>query len=337
MWLAGRNWQLLSPGGEKVATFKEKPLKKYEYKRLKERGGVPSRIVLERIINKNETFTSYLFSFTSEGRKITGLANIPLNHSCLQNGLQPVIASTSGSGQASRQVDNCKLPVIVQFRGYVDPENYQTGVGTRPSGEVYAANNFITLAPDYLGYGESDDPPSSDVWEERFLRIVNGMDLLASINSLPQADPNRVGIWGHSNGGLASLTMLALTGKAYPVTLWAPVSIYFPYDVLYYTWEADDRGKSLRQVLAEFEKDYDAELYSFDNYMDGINKKTVVQLHQGTGDAYIPMNWSENIIKRLKGLGIEANLYTYPGADHNLRSVWNEVVARDLEFFKKNL
>lgn len=305
--LKRQNWPLFSPAVKKEE-IREKPLLKYEYEKLIKRGGKPSQLVLERVIKKEAQFTSYLFSFTSEGKKITGLANIP-----------------QGAG---------KFPVIVQLRGYVDKENYATGVGTKPSGEVYSSAGFITLAPDYLGYGESEMPPNN-VWEERFLRIVNVLDLLESLKTLPQLDSQKVGLWGHSNGGLAALTILALTGKDYPTSLWAPVSQYFPYDVLYYTWEADDRGKSLRKLLAEFETEYDTDRYSYERYFERIH--TPVQLHQGTGDAYIPLSWSNNLADKLREQNNEVNYYTYPGVDHNLRESWDTVVQRDLDFFREKL
>jgi len=298
---------LLSPLGK--TQVREKPLEKYSFENLKKRRGKPSQINLERVLTQHEGFTAYLFSFESDGRKITGLAHLPKKEG--------------------------KLPVVVMLRGYVDQEQYQTGVGTQPAAEVYAANGFITLAPDYLGYGESDMPPPGDIWEERFLRHVAVADLLASVATLPQADTEKIFLWGHSNGGMQALTALELSGGNYPTVLWAPVSQYFPYDVLYYTNEADDGGKSLRQNLAEFEKDYDTDDYSIGKHFDWI--KAPVQLHQGTADPYIPLSWSDDLASSLKKQGLEVDYYLYPGNDHNLRPDWDTVVARDLAFFKKYL
>jgi uncharacterized protein len=251
-------------------------------------------------------------------------------YSCLQNGLQPVIASTSGSGQASI---NCIYPVIVMLRGFIDKENYQTGAGTQHAGEYFASHGFMTLAPDYLGYGEGDMPPDN-VWEERFLRPLNMIDLLASIGSLPQADVNNIFIWGHSNGGMTALQVLEITGDKYPTTLWAPVSRFFPYDVLYYTDEFDDKGKALRQSLAQLEKDYDTEKYSLDNYFDWI--KAPLQIHQGLSDEEVPIKWTTDLVKKLKDLGKDVTYYTYPGTDHNMNGAWETVIQRDAEFFRRN-
>ena len=126
------------------------------------------------------------------------------------------------------------------------------------------------------------DNPSSDVFEERFQTYLAAVDLLASVRSLPATDPSRVGIWAHSNGGQIALTVLEVTGSTYPTTLWAPVTRAFPYSILYYTDEADDKGKALRNKLADFERDYDADLYSMVNFLDRI--KAPLQLHQGTAD-----------------------------------------------------
>lgn len=309
-----RNKGWLSPIGSKVEVEKEKPLVKYEMERLKERGGIGSEIVLEREICKSPGFTSYLFSYKSEGRKITGLANIP--NICSKPGLE-------------RQ-----CTVIVMLRGWVDLEMYETGIGTQRAGEVFAQNGYITLAPDYLGYGESDMPPDN-VWEERFLRNVSIIDLLSSIPSLSQVDPDRIGIWGHSNGGLSALTVLEITGRNYPTSLWAPVSRFFPYDILYYTWEYDDKGKTLRKSLAGFEAEYDVDKYSFDEYLDWISVS--IQLHQGASDPYIPVSWSESLVKRLKELGNEVKYYTYLGAGHQMEGSWDLVVQRDLKFFREKL
>jgi fermentation-respiration switch protein FrsA (DUF1100 family) len=116
------------------------------------------------------------------------------------------------------------------------------------------------------------------------------------------------------------------------VTLWAPVSKPFPYNILYYTDDASDSGKWLRGQVAEFEKDYDVFNYSVDKYFDWI--AIPVQLHQGSSDEAVPKAWTDNLTKTLKDKGKEINYYVYPGADHNLKPGWDSVVSRDVEWFK---
>jgi dipeptidyl aminopeptidase/acylaminoacyl peptidase len=286
------------------------PLAKYEFEKLRERGGRTSKIILQDVLDEQSGFISYLFSFKTDERNVTGLLNLPL------------------------QKNQEKFPVVLMLRGYVDQEIYETGVGTRKTGEMYAKNGFLTIAPDFLGYGKSDMPPV-DVWEERFLRLTTVLDLLASLNTLPQVDTDHIFLWGHSNGGMIALSTLELTGRPYPTSLWAPVSQYFPYDILYYTFEFEDKGKALRKSLAEFESVYDVDKYSFDEYSEWITAPII--LHQGTADPYIPEVWSDNLHTRLTDLGLDIEYYTYMGADHNLNGSWNTVVQRDLQFFKSFL
>ena len=267
----------------------EKPLDKYTIENLAKRE-YKSQIVLDG---------EDRFYFDSDGRKVTGTVHMP---------------------------KNCPCPVIIQFRGYVERDIYQPGVGTQRTAEVFAKNGFISLAPDFLGYGGSDNPPD-DVFEERFLTYVAGLNLLAGVESWDKA--GKIGIWGHSNGGQIALTVLEISQKEYPTVLWAPVSKPFPYSILYYTDEAEDRGKALRKKLADFEKDYDVELYSLTNYLDRI--KAPIQIHQGTLDEAVPRRWTDELVKR-----IEVDYRVYPGADHNLVGGWSQAVQRSIDFWEKH-
>ncbi len=293
----------------------EKPLEKYSILRLSGRTYTGSRITLDQPTSTTSAYTVYPFYFVSDGKKVTGIAHLP--------------------AQAGIPNENKKFPVIVQFRGYADRESYFPGQGTEPSAEVYAANGFISLAPDFLGYGGSD-MPSPDVFEERFETYTTALNLIASVGTLPMADPVNVGIWGHSNGGQIALTVLEILGRPVPAVLWAPVSKPFPYSILYYTDDADDHGKLLRRELAQFESQYDAEAYSLTNYLNRITGP--LQIHQGSADTAVPIAWSDALVKNLEASNSAVNYFTYPGADHNMRpDAWGSVVARDITFFGKYL
>lgn len=308
----------------------EKPLEKYSIMRLSGRTYTGSPIVLDQATATTSAYTVYTFHYLSDGKKVTGVAHIPNDASATN-----------------------KKPVIVQFRGYVDLDKYFPGEETSPSAEVYAESGFITLAPDFLGYGGSDKS-SPDAFEDRFLTYTTALNMVASVKTLPMADASKLGIWGHSNGGHIALTVLEILGRPIPVTLWAPVSKPFPFSILYYSDEAPDNGKALRKELAAFEQDYNVDDYSLTNYLSRITGP--IQLHQGTADDSVPVAWSDLLDKELtdqrknnpNAAGI--NYFTYPGADHNMsgapastgdgeptRGWWNTVVARDITFFQKEL
>ena len=288
-----------------------KPLLKYTIENLSRRQYVPTQIILDGATATTSAYTVYAFHYISDGLKVTGVAHIP-------NDASPVN----------------KKPVIVEYRGFIDPANYFSGDGTAHSAEVYAQNGFITLAPDFLGFGGSDKP-SGDVFEERFQTYTTAVNLLVSVGSLSMVDASRVGVWGHSNGGHIALTVSEIVAKPYPLVLWAPVSKPFPYSILYYTDDADDHGKLLRKELAAFEKLYDVELFSLTNYLDRVQGP--IQLHQWTADNAVPLAWSDALASQLKGKGKDVTYYTYSGADHDMTGSWNTVVARDVAFYTKYL
>jgi len=288
--------------------LKEFPLEKYSFKRLAEYVPTVSSIILEGVITQEDDYTSYLFSYTSQEKKV--------------------------SGQLNKPKDEGVYPAIIMLRGFVDPSLYQTGVGTRNAAAVFAENGYVTVAPDFLGYGESD-PPDNDSFAARVQRPVTVLDLIASVKELDYVDPSKIFIWGHSNGGQIALSVLEITGAEYPTTLWAPVTKPFPYSILYYTDEYDDYGKGLRKALATFEAIYDVDNYSIYSYTDEI--KAPLQFHQGSFDEAVPLEWTSEFVDILKESEKDVSYYVYPGADHNLRPDWNTVVQRDLTFFNSFL
>lgn len=297
-----------------VIQIKPRPLDKYSIESLSTLNVPPAKIEIGDTLKNDGDFTSSLFSFVfdptlsgKEIKKVTGLINTP-----------------SGKGP---------FPVVVMLRGYVDQKLYKTGDGSKRAGEYFAKNGFITIAPDFLGYAGSDKE-SENIFESRFQTYTTTLTLLKSLKSIEGWDGQNIFIWGHSNGGQIALTILEATGESYPTVLWAPVSKPFPYSILYYTDESDDGGKLIRRELAEFEEQYDTDLYSITKYFDRI--KASIQLHQGTGDDAVSKDWSDALIETLKGQGLTPSYYVYPGANHYLQPSWNSVVARDLQFFKKN-
>lgn len=303
---------------------KEKPLAKYTFENLKKNKFKPSPIVLGVTLDEKENYISQMFYYNVQnspagGKKVSGLINVPKKEGI--------------------------YPIVIMLRGFVPIETYTSGVGTKRAGEFFADNGFITLAPDFLGYGESDNPSKNSI-EERFQTYTTSLSLLSSLVNLGtgltasysgkiKADLSKVGIWGHSNGGQIALSVLEITGQTYPTVLWSPVSKPFPYSILYYTDEFADRGKALRRAVANFENDYDVELYSSSNFYSWINAP--IEIHQGTADDAIPPDWSDNLFADLTKLGKDAVYFTYPGADHNLLGGWETAIQRSLNFYKEHL
>lgn len=318
-WPTRTTRPLLSPLGNDAEN--ERPLDRYAFDALRGKRFEPKPIRLVEPIATESAFVSWLFEFETEEGRVSGQVNMP--------------AKPTDIGRVTNNDSRITtFPVIVMLRGYVDKEIYETGVGTKNAAAVFARSGFLTLAPDFLGYGSSD-PESTDEIKARLIRPATILQLLSSLASFPYVDPNHIALWAHSNGGQIALSVLEITGKPYPTTLWAPVTKPFPYSILYYTDELDDHGKYLRRKIAEFEKVYDAEKFSITNDYDWITAP--IQIHQGIADDAVPKEWSDEFVKSMKDLDKNVDYSVYPDADHNMKPSWNTVIARDLEFFRKHL
>lgn len=307
-----KNKSLMTPIS-KTNFVEEKPLDKYTFKSLQKRKVVGSEITIDKIVKDENDYISRLFFFRTGGKKESGLINIP---------------KKPGT-----------YPVIIMIRGYVDRKIYEVGVGTQHAGEVFAQNGFVTLAPDFLGYGESDKAVK-DPMEDRFLTYITILNLIASVKNLHindiTIDDAKIGIWGHSNGGQIALSVLEISGKKYPTVLWAPVSKSFPYSILYYTDDIEDHGKALRKVVSTFENDYDSEKYSLTNYFKWI--KAPIELYQGGKDEAVPQKWSDDLATTLKDHDVGIEYFTYPVEDHNFsRGSWSTIVQKNIEFYNLHL
>lgn len=311
-------WQKQPTRVSSPAVPKPTPLTRYSFEELRARQYEGSEIKLERVLEREDEFTSYVFSFTTDSKKVTGQANLP--------------TLPAQAGQAG--IPGKKFPVIVMLRGYADKEIYFTGLGTRKAAGEFAKAGFITLAPDFLGFGGSDSE-SADIIEARLEKPITILNLLASISHMPSANPQQIFIWGHSNGGQVALSVLEIGKSSIPTTLWAPVTRPFPQNVLDYIGELDDQGRMVMASISAFLANYDAAQFSVETYVQDITAP--LQVHQGTGDQLVKVTWTNEFVEKIRKLGRETNYYTYKGDDHNLSRNWDTVVARDIEFFKKHL
>ena len=313
-WFANTLYHLPKTPDNIVTQVLPKPLEKYSIEGLSNAEFKEGKIELGEVLKEDKDFTSYKFSFefspdlSKDTKKISGLINIP-----------------KGTGT---------FPVLLMFRGYVDQEIYETGMGTKNSGEFFARNGFVTIAPDFLGYAGSDDE-AINIFESRFQTYVTALNLLSSVKSIELWDDKNIFIYGHSNGGQIALTILEESGVEYPTVLWAPVSKPFPYSILYYTDESADHGKLIRRELSNFEESYDVEKYSLTNYFSNI--KAPIEIHQGTFDDAVPVSWTDTLVKNLEKLDIEVSYIKHSGSDHNMQPAWNIAIQNSLTFFKKHV
>ncbi len=338
---------VINPGTSELAPL-PLPLLKYQIPALHQNQYNPSQIELLSVVKVEPTFASFLYSYQTVGKKMTGLLNIPLN-------------------SAVSKDQNQKLPIIMMVRGYIDPATYHPGDGTKNSAEYFASHGYVTIAPDFFGFGGSD-PESPDVWEARFQKPINVAELIKTAQSqtaitipseiqkqnpkLPKQlllDHQKIGMWAHSNGGQIALTTLEILNQPLPTTLWAPVTAPFPYSVLFFSDEESDEGKSSRKWISQFDQQYDALQFSLSQHLDLLTGP--LQLHQGLVDEAIHFTWSDEFVVKIKHENslrasaatesanqnlkspINITYFRYPNSNHNFTQDWSTLVKRDLDFF----
>ncbi len=354
------------------------PLEKYSIPNLQNYPFQASQIIIKEELASHDELNTYIFEYQTMDKIMTGTINIPA---------------------LTRSDVKSPYPVIIMIRGYNTPDKFLPGSGTSNAASVFAKNGYITIAPDFFGFGGSDPQPE-DNWEARFIKPVNVIELLLTIQKNSQLtfrpaqeptegesqveaedleklnqlnlelDPSKIGIWGHSNGGQITLSVLEAVSQPIPSTVWAPVTAPFPYSILFFTRDNPDEGKESRAWLAHFEKDYDVFDFTITQHLDKITGP--LQIHHGSADQEALQIWSDDFVNKIEQENerrkeleekledsattsaqedsldsknsnltqpIDYFYYKYPGADHNLQpgSNWNQALERDLEFFSEYL
>jgi dipeptidyl aminopeptidase/acylaminoacyl peptidase len=202
------------------------------------------------------------------------------------------------------------FPVVVVNHGHIPSDRYWIGQDSGIFGDPMAAHGFISIAPNYPGYTGSG-PGAPGLTTNQQIAVID-MDLVSSLASLPQADPSRLAVVGHSQGGGVSQILLVVDPRFKAVVLHAPVS--------------SDEAENARRVHdrngtwpAAGDPAQNADYYAHAsprNYFAA--GEAPVLLVQGTLDHTIPAAHTQGTYDALTAKGVEAQLNWIQGGDHDL-------------------
>jgi dipeptidyl aminopeptidase/acylaminoacyl peptidase len=289
-----------SPTPTVTPTATPNPYLAYTVEGLRERDYPGGEIRITGYWEETDAFTRYYITYPSDGLTVSGM-----------------MAAPKGQGP---------FPVIILNHGYIPPSEYWTGADTYDASTYLASRGFLTISPDFRGWGRSDTG-------ENIFRTglaIDVMNLISSLPSLAQADPERVGIWGHSMGGGAVSWVMAVDPRVKASLLYAPVSA-----------DARDRrrfGGSGPSATDRLWSDDPAFLDKISpvNYFDAV--AGAVQIHQGTADQTTPPRWAEAIYRALQAAGKPVEYFSYEGQGHALRGeAWRAFMQRTAGFFAQHL
>ena len=296
-----------------------------EYMRKQKYSG--SDIVIEETLPQGSNYDRYIASYLSDGFKIYALLTIP-------QGIPP----TTG------------WPVIVFNHGYIPPEQYVTTEKYIAYTDAFSRNGYIVLRSDYRGHGNSEGNPEGAYYSPAY--TVDVLNAVASIKKYPVVDANKIGMWGHSMGGMITLRSMVVTNDIKAGVIWAGVVASF--EDLMNNWRRPNANpqpfvpsqreqaarRPGRQSLIDVYGDFQTNP-SFWNSIAPINfVKDVsgpIQLHHGTADEEVPLLFSQRLETAVKNAGKTVELFTYEGDDHNIAGNLSVALQRSVEFFDQNV
>ena len=279
-----------------------------------------SDLAIEQTLAPGTNYRRNVASYQSDGLKIFGLLTVP-------NGAKPATG----------------WPVIIFNHGYIPPTVYRTTERYVAYVDGFARNGYIVFKPDYRGFGSSEGKPVSAYYAPD--DTVDVLNAVTTLQRYPAADPNRIGMWGHSMGGNITLRALVIDPRIKVAVIWAGVTA--TYKDLLENWHppAADRpppsfaGSARQNYLGQFgTPEQNPKFWESISPMSYLSDITApIQLHHGTSDVEVPLQFSQTLAQDLQAATKPVELYTYAGADHNISQGFSQAMARSVAFFDRTL
>lgn len=283
-----------------------------------------SEVTIEQSLPQNKNYKQYIASYKSQGLKIYALLTVPVG---------------------DKPKDG--WPVIIFNHGYIPPDQYQTTERYVAYVNAFAASGYIVFKPDYRGNGKSEGQPEGAYYSPAY--AVDVLNAISSIKKLPEANPGKIGMWGHSMGGNVTLRDLEISSDIKAAVIWG--GVVGSYNDLMNNWHRNvpfhpsEREMVTRNSTRQnFINKYGTPQTNptFWNAMDPFYNlnyiSAPIQLDHGLADEEVPVLFSQNLNDSLKAAGKTVEFYTYPGADHNISGPSFDIaIQRSVRFFDSYL
>ncbi len=298
----------ITPTPSNTPTPTPHPMEPYTIDGLRQREFPGGTIQIRSVLTTTDTFTRYYIDYPSDDLTITGILQIP-------QGEPP-------------------FPVVVLNHGWIAPARYWSGADTWKAAEYLNAQGYLTVSSDFRGWGQSDEG-------DNFFRtgiLIDALNLVSSLPSIPEADLDRIGMWGHSMGGGLTTKAVTIDPRIKAGVLYASVS---GYDAEIFSRWGVFVPRDMDPVLVEayanavFSPDFlqkTSPIYHLDKVI------APVQIHIGTEDNSTPPRWSADLNDAFIAAEREVEYYVYEGQGHAFQGAsWDLFMQRVTEFFDREL
>jgi uncharacterized protein len=275
-------------------------------------------------VSTNESYTSYVTNFTSEGLNINGLLTKPVG-----------------------EMPEGGWPAIVFIHGYIPPNQYATqGPAYSAYVDYLARKGFVVFKIDLRGHGESEGEPGGAYYSSDYV-----VDALNAYNALQGADfvnAGKIGVWGHSMAGNISMRTLAAKPEIPAAVIWGGAGFTYTdlakYRITDASFDPSQSNTNRLRKREQIRKLYgDPDQSSFfwqqitpTNYLSDM--QGAIQLHHAVDDDVVNVAYSRDLNEVLDSAGIPNEFYEYSSGGHNISGTsFVEAMDRTVAFFKKYL
>jgi dipeptidyl aminopeptidase/acylaminoacyl peptidase len=283
-----------------------------------------SNIKIEETLPSAGSYNRYIASYKSDGLKIYALLLVP-------KGVKP----QNG------------WPVIVLNHGYITPEKYTPDGNYIPYADAFAKNGYIVFKPNYRGNGKSEGSPTSTYYSPDY--AIDDLNAIASIKEYPDANPAKIGVWGHSMGGNITLRDIVVnTTDIKAAVIWG--GVVGSYNDIMFNWQNRVSYKPDAEDLMLRNKNRDllvsingtpAKNPDFWNSADPTyflkDIDAPLQINVGLSDNQVPPDFSKGLYSELKILNKTVEYYGYPGSNHDINQGFTLAMKRTIDFFDRYL